>query len=147
MRKLLPLLILSLSFVISSQAQSVAYYPFNSILSVSTNPGKVAWFDLRMQTNSFFSSLSTEFAPAFNLNQNTKARFYLGGGVRANFLAGIADVSVLEGYFVNVGLRSSVIEKIPQIQFAFELSPYAAKGFDSGSMRSRLGIAYNFSAK
>jgi hypothetical protein len=53
-------------------AQSVAYYPISSIVSISTNPVKPIWLDLRFQTNSFFSSLSTEIAPAVNLNKNPK---------------------------------------------------------------------------
>jgi hypothetical protein len=136
-----------LLFAGTSRAQSVAYYPFSSILAVSTNPETALWFDLRFQTNSFFSSLSTEFAPAVNLNSNPRGRFYLGGGVRANFLAHLADASVMEGYFFNAGVRSAPIEKIPQLQFAFEMSPFAARDFESGIFRTRLGVAYNFSHK
>jgi hypothetical protein len=131
-----------------AQAQSVAYYPFNSILSVSTNPDARLWMDLRFQTNSFFSSLSTEIAPAINLNNNTKGMYYLGGGFRINYLAALQDNSkMLEGYFFNAGVRSAPFNKIPQLQVAFELSPYVASNFESGLFRTRLGIAYNFSRK
>jgi hypothetical protein len=142
----LPLLICVLS-VVSVRAQSVGYYPFNSVISVSTNPGKVAWIDLKIQANSFFSSLSTEISPTVNLNKNPKGRYYIGGGVRANFLASITNAKIMEGYFINLGVRSAPIEKIPQLQFIFELSPYVDSDFDSGLFRARLGTAYNFSQK
>jgi hypothetical protein len=97
--------------------------------------------------NSFFSSLATEVAPAINLNHNPKGRFYFGGGIRANALAASAGNDFLEGYFVNFGMRSAPFEKYPQIQVAFELSPFAASDFESGLFRARLGLAYNFSKK
>lgn len=129
-------------------AQSVTYYPFNSILSVATNPEKAAWLDARIQLNSFTSSLSTEIAPAFNLNNNPKGRFYIGAGPRFNFLAAaFNEADVLEGLFLNVGVRSAPFEKYPQIQIAFELSPYANKDFDLGTFRGLLGLGYNFSHK
>ena len=131
-----------------SNAQSVAYYPISSIVSVSTNPVKPIWLDLRFQTNSFFSSLSTEIAPAFNLNKNPKGQYYLGGGLRLNYLAAFQnDGGILEGYMLNVGVRSAPFEKYPQVQIAFELSPFVANDFETGLFRSRIGIAYNFSKK
>jgi hypothetical protein len=145
----LPYLLFSLTvFTSNANAQSVSYYPFNSILSVSTNPELRVWGDLRFQTNSYFSSLSTEIAPAVNLNKNPKGRYYLGGGLRINYLAPLqGDGKLLEGYFFNVGVRSAPFEKIPQIQIAFEVSPYVASNFESGLFRTRLGLAYNFSRK
>jgi hypothetical protein len=140
--------ILFVSLPIISFGQSLTYYPFNSLLSVSTNPARVAWLDFRIQTNSFASSLSTEVAPAFNLNSNPKARMYVGGGARFNFLAASFDGrEPLEGLFLNVGVRSALFEKYPGIQVAFELSPYANKDFDLGTFRANLGIGYNFSKK
>jgi hypothetical protein len=137
-----------LGYFVKANAQSVAYYPFSSILSVSTNPESRVWGDLRFQTNSYFSSLSTEIAPAVNINKNPKGRYYLGGGLRINYLAPLqGDGKLLEGYFLNVGVRSAPFEKIPQIQIAFEVSPYVARNLESGLFRTRLGLAYNFSHK
>lgn len=147
MKKVFLLLVLSIGLSMNGNAQSVAYYPFRSILSVSSNPELRVWGDLRFQTNSFFSSLSTEIAPAVNLNKNPKGRFYLGGGARLNYLASFQDGDILEGYFFNVGVRSAPFDKYPQVQIAFELSPYAANDFESGLFRTRLGVAYNFSRK
>lgn len=140
--------ILFLFVSLASHAQSVTYYPFSSLLSISTNPTKPGWLDLRVQTNSFSSSLATEIAPAFNLNNNPKARIYVGGGARFNFLAAALDNrDALEGLFLNFGMRSALFEKYPGIQIAFELSPYANSDFDLGTFRANLGIGYNFSKK
>ncbi|MFT7419562.1 MAG: hypothetical protein ACI9QN_000480 [Arcticibacterium sp.] len=129
-------------------AQSVAYYPISSIVSISTNPVKPIWLDLRFQTNSFFSSLSTEIAPAVNLNKNPKGQYYIGGGLRLNYLEAFqGNGDILEGYMLNIGIRSAPFDKYPQVQIAFELSPYVASNFETGLFRSRLGIAYNFSKK
>ena len=137
-----------LAYISNANAQSVAFYPFNSILSVSTNPESRVWGDLRFQTNSYFSSLSTEIAHAVNLNKNPKGRYYLGGGLRINYLAPLqGDGKLLEAYFFNGGVRSAPFEKIPQIQIAFEVSPYVARNLESGLFRTRLGLAYNFSHK
>lgn len=131
-----------------SLGQAVSYYPFSSLLSLSTNPCQTVWLDARIQMNSFTSSLSTELAPAVNLNSNTKARIYVGGGARFNFLsAAFTDSPALEGYFLNVGVRSSLWEKYPGFQLLFELSPYTLRGFDLGTFRANLGIGYNFSRK
>lgn len=132
----------------TAQSQSVVYYPFNSLLSVSSNPTKPIWLDVRLQTNSFTNSLSTEIAPAINLNKNLKARFYLGGGAKFNFLAAaFQDANPLEGYFINAGFRSALFEKYPGIQIAFELSPYANRDLDLGTFRANLGIGYCFNSK
>lgn len=148
MKKILFIFCFLLLKTISSKGQSVTFYPFSSMLSLSTNPDKPGWLDLRIQTNSFTSSLATEIAPAFNLNNNPKARIYVGGGARFNFLAAAFDNrDALEGLFLNVGMRSALFEKYPGIQIAFELSPYANSDFDLGTFRANLGIGYNFSKK
>lgn len=128
-----------------SVAQTISYYPFNSVLSVSSNPQNKIWFDGRLQTNSYFSALSTEIAPMFNINSNPKARLYAGIGFRFNFVNVIADyrAEALEGYALNVGVRSAPIEKAPNLQFIFELSPYVQKGFDIGQFRSQIGVGYS----
>ncbi|UBM57701.1 hypothetical protein LAG90_12850 [Marinilongibacter aquaticus] len=130
-----------------SFGQSIGYFPFNSLLTVSTNPEQVLWADFRFQTNSYFTSLSTEVAPIFNLNKNNKGRFYLGPGFTFNPFGFIedADVNLFEGYSLNFGVRSAPLEKLPQLQFAFEVSPFAAQSFDYGIFRTRMGVAYNFS--
>lgn len=134
-------------FTISSKAQSISCYPFNSVIGISSNPNRNLWLDVKLQTNSYFSSLSTEPALHINLNKNKLGKYYLGLGPKVNFLALAVDptADVLEGYFFNAGVRSAPITKYPGIQFVFELSPFASSNFESGQFRSRLGLAYNFS--
>ncbi len=145
LKKTLAIFFILFSAAFTGFSQSVVYYPFNSLLSVSTNPSNRLWLDVRFQTNSYFSSLSTEVAPAINLNKNPKARFYLGGGAKMNFLNQLADKDILEGYFMNIGFRSSPFEKYKKVQIAFEVSPYAVSSFELGVFRTHLGIGYNFS--
>lgn len=130
-------------------AQSIGYYPFNSVLSVSTNPVNRVWVDGRFQTNSYFSALSLEVAPLINLNSNPKAMIYMGPGVTMNFISLFEGQSgqPLEGYFLATGVRSSLFDKYPGLQVAFELSPYVFASGTSGQIKTRFGIAYNLSQK
>jgi hypothetical protein len=132
-------------------AQAFTYYPFNSILSIASNPNKPVWVDARFQMNSYFSSLSTEISPMINLTKGEKAKLYIGAGIKANFLnylnTDAQKRNPLEGYFLDFGVRVSPFEKVPQFQGVFELSPYANKQFDLGIFRANLGIAYVFGKK
>lgn len=141
-------IILSLLFFVSqsSKAQTVAFYPFNSVFAISTNTNNPFWCDFRFQTNSYFSSLSTEIAPQFTIVNRFKAIYYIGGGARINFLGKITDsnASLLQGYFIDAGVRITPFEKVKGAQILFELSPYADSKFETGLLIARLGLAYNF---
>jgi hypothetical protein len=145
LKKLLFIFLLGI-FTQSAYAQAFTYYPFNSIFSIATNPNRTIWVDFRFQTNTYFSSLSTEISPMFNLNKAERAKFYIGAGVKANFLNYLntdpSKQSPLEGYSLNVGVRASPVAKLPRFQIVFELSPYANKNFDLGLFRANLGLAY-----
>jgi hypothetical protein len=147
MPKRISLYIASLMFgmSITSYAQSVVYYPFNSILGLSTNPSNAVWLDVKFQTNSYFSSLSTDISPEINLKKTPKSITYLGGGVKMNYLNAIENNNILEGYFMNLGVRLMPFEKYKKVQIAFEISPYAGRKFDIGVFRTNFGIGYNFS--
>ncbi|UTA67783.1 hypothetical protein [Emticicia sp. 21SJ11W-3] len=144
------LLCISVFVVITSRgfSQAFTYYPFNSVFSIASNPNQPVWADFRFQMNSYFSSLSTEISPMVNVIKHDKARFYVGAGLKANFLNYLNDDpknrNPLEGYFMNLGVRVSPFSKMPQFQGIFELSPYANKKFDLGVFRANLGIGYVF---
>jgi hypothetical protein len=146
MFKKLLLILLLVVFTNAAYAQAFTYYPFNSIFSIATNPNKAVWLDFRFQTNTYFSSLSTEISPMFNLNKAERAKFYIGAGVKVNFLNYLnpdpSKQSPLEGYSLNAGVRASPIVKLKRFQVVFELSPYANKNFDLGVFRANLGLAY-----
>ncbi len=126
-------------------AQSIAYYPFSSVLGLGTNPRKTLWLDAKFQTNSYFSSLSTEISPEFTIKSKPKALFYMGVGTRINYLNLVENKNVFEGYFLNAGTRLMPFDKYPKIQIAFELSPFVSRKADIGIFRSQIGVAYSFS--
>ncbi len=128
-----------------AKSQSIVYYPFNSILGLSTNPSKVLWLDVKFQTNSYFSSLSTDISPEINLKKTPKSITYIGAGVKMNYLNAIENNNILEGYFMNFGVRLMPFEKYKKVQLAFEVSPYSGRKFDIGVFRTNFGIGYNFS--
>lgn len=146
MTKKVVFFIIATFYTIAANSQSFTYYPFNSFVSLASNPNRTLWLDAKFQTNSYFSSLSTEISPTINLNNNPLARYYIGAGTKFNFLNLVQNNDAFEGYFLNIGVRSAPF-KYKGIQIAFELSPYANKKFDLGLFRANLGIGYNFSHK
>lgn len=130
---------------------SVGYYPWSSLLTVSTNPKKTIWLDTRFQTNSLFSSLSVDILPMYTIKRTEVVQWYAGGGLRLNPLYRISDSNAalitIDGYSVNVGVRISPIPQNRQIQLALELNPYVKDKFDSGVLKSHFGVIYAFSKK
>ncbi|MEI7583377.1 hypothetical protein [Runella sp.] len=136
-------------FCINANAQSVGYYPWNGLLSVSTNPAKSVWCDFRLQTNTLFGSLSTEILPMVNIKRAEYFQVYVGGGVRFNFIGVLANQTknVVEGYSLNIGTRIAPFKAVPNVSVTFELSPYVVRKFDSGVLKSNFGIVYTFRKK
>lgn len=134
------------SFTGFSQA-SVAYYPFNSLFSVSTNPNKAVWLDGRLQFNTQFGSLSTTLAPMVNISRREFVNYYTGLGIRFNALNQLNDSDILEGYSLHVGVRVAPIHSLPTLRVAFELSPFARANFKSGVFYAHFGVAYQFLKK
>lgn len=141
------LVLLGLSTAV--RAQSLGYYPWNGLLSISTNPAKPVWADVRLQTNTLFGSLSTEILPMINLTQKENYQVYAGGGVRFNFIGVLANQTnnIVEGYSLNIGTRVAPFKSVPNVTVAFELAPYVVRKFDSGVLKSNLGIMYTFGRK
>lgn len=134
---------------INANAQSVGYYPWNGLVSVSTNPNKSVWCDFRLQTNTLFGSLSTEILPMVNVKRTEYFQLYIGGGVRFNFIGVLANQTnnVVEGYSLNIGTRIAPFKAVPNVSVAFELAPYVVRKFDSGILKSNFGIVYTFRKK
>ncbi|WP_420146780.1 hypothetical protein [Spirosoma sp.] len=146
MKHVLTAFLVSLTVAAFGQA-SVAYYPFNSVVSVSSNADRAFWFDGRLQTNTLFGSLSTTLCPMVNVARKAQVNYYTGLGVRFNPLNGIDDRDVLEGYSLHVGVRVKPLLMLPNLRVAFELAPYSRKDFKTGNLQSFLGIVYQFSKK
>jgi len=142
MKNTLTALFLCLGITAFGQA-SVAYYPFNSVVSVSTNADRALWLDARIQTNTVFGSLSTTICPLINVVRRENVNYYTGLGIRFNALNGLDNRDVLEGYSLHVGIRVKV-PFVSNLRAAFEIAPYARKDFKVGIMQSYLGLVYQF---
>lgn len=147
MKHVLTALLFSVTAGAFGQA-SVAYYPFNTnLLTVSTNADRAVWLDARLQTNTPFGSLGTSICPMINVARRAQVNYYTGLGVRFNFLNGLGDRDVLEGYSLHVGVRIKPIPFVPNLRVAFELAPFAQRNFKGGNLQSFLGLAYQFSRR
>ncbi len=132
----------------NSKGQSISYYPFNSQLSVATNPTKVVWMDFRFQMNSFISSLNTEPALMVNLAYTSNANFYVGGGANLGIVGAIADNRrLVNGYFGSFGVRAYPFKEAQRVSINFELSPYVQYDGAAGQFRAWLGVGYHFGGK
>jgi hypothetical protein len=144
MKKLLSLiLILFTSDILHSQV-AISYFPYPSYLSVSSNPKRTIWLDYKLETNTFFTNLNMEISPKVNIKNNPLISCYLGPGLSLNPVNYSSDLPILNGYFIDAGIRWSPLEKMKQVQLVFEVSPYLNHQFNSGNLRTRLGISYVF---
>lgn len=146
MKHVLTAFLFLFAFAAFGQA-SVAYYPFSSVVTVSSNADRAFWFDGRLQTNTLFGSLSTTLCPMVNVARRAQVNYYTGLGVRFNALNSIDNRDILEGYSLHVGVRIKPLLMIPNLRVTFELSPYSRKDFKTGNLQSFLGIAYQFSKR
>ena len=138
---LLFLVILKLNQVHSQV--SVTYFPFQSIVGVSTITTKRLWFDFKTETNTFASNINMELSPKINYKINNYSYFYLGSGLGFN-PSRIAESDWINGYFIDWGARLMPLKKETRFQIVFELSPYVNRTFSGGNLRSRLGLSWNF---
>ncbi len=139
------ILIFSLFVIVQLKAQvSLGYYPFQSILSVSTNTEKVIWGDFRIETNTFFSNINMELSPMWNFKRTDWVNYYTGVGVNFNPVNVFQALPFINGYTLDFGARIKPLQKHRNVQLLFELSPYINQEFTSGNLRTLLGIGYNF---
>lgn len=122
----------------------VGYYPFNSVLTVSSNPRHRIWGEARFQTNSIFSSLNTELAPMVTFVRKPQHLFYAGVGANLGIVGKLVDskTRLIQGYFLSVGTRVTPLVKVPQLGISFELTPYSRQDFKTGNFRSWLGVTW-----
>ena len=132
----------------NANAQAISYYPFNSQLSIATNPTKVIWADFRIQMNSFTASLNTEPALMVNLAYTQNANFYAGIGANLGIIGAlVADRKLINGYFGSFGVRAYPFKEAQKVSVNFELSPYIEQNGQSGFFRAWLGVGYHFGGK
>jgi len=134
-----------LSHSLCSQAQvSIAYFPFQSLLCLGSDSEKLVWGDFKMETNSFMTNLNMELSPKINFKRSASLNYYCGIGLSFNPVYVFADLSPINGVFIDVGARIKPLSQYRNFQIVFEISPYINKELSGGNFRTRLGVAWNF---
>jgi hypothetical protein len=123
---------------------AISYFPFQSILSVSTNTDKRLFGDFKMETNNFISNFNMEFSPKFNFKRLEKVNYYSGIGISINPINSFENLPITNGYFIDFGMRAKPFEKLNSLQVVFEISPYVNREINGGNLRTRIGIAWSF---
>jgi hypothetical protein len=123
---------------------AVTYFPFQSVLGVASNPERRLWAALSVETNTFISNVNVELHGLVNLHRAETVNAYLGLGVNANPAAAVNELPLLNGYLLTVGTRIKPLAANRRVQVVFELAPYVNTSFDGGTLRTLLGLAYNF---
>jgi hypothetical protein len=142
MKKVILIVISLIAFVQMNAQIAVGYFPFQSIVSLTTNTEKKFWVDYKVETNTFFTNMNMELSVKYNFKKNTQYNLYVAPGFVFNFTNPSAGSPFANGYFIDFGSRIKPLEKNKHVQLVFELSPYVNYEFKSGNLRSRLGIAY-----
>lgn len=147
MKRILVILICILTHKHIFAQVAISYFPFQSILSVSTNTDKRLFGDFKMETNNFISNFNMEFSPKFNFKRMEKVNYYSGIGISINPINSLENLPITNGYFINFGMRAKPFEKLNSLQVVFEISPYVNREINGGNLRTRIGIAWNFTRK
>ena len=125
----------------------ISYFPFQSILSVSTNTDKRLFADFKIETNNFISNFNMEFSPKVNIKRLENVNYYAGIGISINPVNSYSNLPITNGYFIDFGIRAKPFEKLNNLQVVFEISPYINKNINGGNLRTRIGLAWNFTNK
>jgi len=141
--KILAIVILALYQNGYSQV-AVGYFPFQSVVSLSTNTEKAVWLDYKLETNSFSSNLNMEISPKWNFKRKESVNFYFGAGIAFNPIYAFSNLPVVNGSFLDFGARIKPLRQLKNLQVVFELSPYVNADVAGGNIRSKLGLAWNF---
>jgi hypothetical protein len=134
------------ALLLSSQV-AVSYFPFQSLISISSNTEKLLWADFKLETNTFFTNTNMELSPKCNIKRTERVNYYLGAGAAFNPVYSAADLPLMSGYFVEAGVRVKPLKEHKGLQVVFEISPYLNAALAGGNLRTRLGLAYNFTRK
>lgn len=85
-----------------------------------------------------------EFSSKFNYKITDNISYYSGIDISINPVNSFANLPITNGYFIDFGMRAKPIERLDNFQVVFEISPYVNRDIDGGNLRTRLGIAWNF---
>jgi hypothetical protein len=145
MKKILIIFILSFGFLTGKLYSQIAvsYYPFQSILSVSSNADKLLWADFRLEANTFFSNINLELDGMINLKRTEMINYYSGIGINVNPFYTVEGLEFVNGFTFNFGVQIKPLQKHKKFHIIFEVGPYFNKYFDGGTFRTLLGVSYN----
>jgi hypothetical protein len=141
--KILAIVILAL-FQNGYSQVAVGYFPFQSVVSLSTNTEKAVWLDYKLETNSFSSNLNMEISPKWNFKRREFVNYYVGAGIAFNPVYVFSNLPIVNGSFLDFGARIKPLKQLNNFQLILELSPYVNADFAGGNIRSKLGLAWNF---
>jgi hypothetical protein len=133
-----------LSLSVGFAQVSVAYYPWNSLLSVSSNPNRPIWIDGRLQTGTPLGAFNTAVIPMVNFVRKPTYIVYAGAGVNLNPFTNINGERFVKGYSAHIGTRFVPVSFVPKFRIALEISPYTQSNFKFGNLYSYLGLVYQF---
>lgn len=140
-----PLLLVALALARPAVAQvAVTYFPFQSVLGVASDTERRLWVGVNAETNTFISNVNLEWQAMANLKKGEWVNYYAGGGVNTNPLAALNELPLVNGYSITAGARIKPWVNCSHVQLVFELTPYANAHLDGGTIRTLLGLAYNF---
>ena len=123
---------------------AVTYFPFQSVLALSTNPERRLWGSLHAATNTFISNVSLEAQGLVTVRTGEVVNYYAGPGVNVNPLAALNTLPLVNGYTLTAGARIRPLPARPGVQLVFELAPYLTRHLDGGYVRTLLGLSYSF---
>lgn len=139
------LLLAALALTKPAVAQvAVTYFPFQSVLGVASDTERRLWAGVNAETNTFLSNVNVELQGMANLKRGEGVNYYAGLGVNTNPLAAVNELPLVNGYTFTAGARIKPLANYRNVQVVFELTPYANAHFDGGTIRTLLGLAYNF---
>ena len=128
----------------TSAQVTITYFPFKSILGVSTSTENKVWGGVNLETNTFLSNSNIELQGCFTVKKTPWVNYYLGLGINVTPFAALHQLFPVNGYTLTFGTRIKPFSAVPGGQVVFEVAPYSNPYFDGGYIRTLLGIAYNF---
>lgn len=149
MNKKLLLTLLTFFLIKIGNAQvAIGYYPFPySQVEVSSNPEKLLFGNLRMQTNTFIGSAFTNLTINFNIKRSDAWNIYSLAGTRMSPFDASAFGTIIDGYFLGAGLRLKPFKGIRNLAFTMDLAAYTNEIFSTGRFNSNFGISWHFNKK
>ena len=123
---------------------AVTYFPFQSVLGVSSDTERRVWAVVNAETNTFISNVNLELQALVNVKKGEWVNYYTGLGVNTNPLSAVNELPLVNGYSLTLGARIKPLAARRNVQVVFELAPYTNQYLDGGYLRTMLGLAYNF---